>query len=620
MLAYATPLQKLFTFREYRHTTRLRRILEVANAKSTMESPNKRLKPSPGAFDQMNSGAPLQSTEQPVQHGDFQAPTGPRAFARNLHPGNSIGRGHVKFQQLHQTDRPRSKHALPGLSDWCLVKTKLGRRFVYNAQSQQSLWNTPREIQAAVDEFDRLELGPSERAPSARWAQRELQQMSDQGEAPQVNAAADDEGRAQRRRSESLQREDEEAAMAELARQAEHAEEQDAKEAAAEMGDLKAQKEVEIGYDSESSYEEVEVTDSEGEEEDGPEVAARSAQAPAQDEEPPQDEGPVEFGKDDIAYQLQAMGEDYELDPGEYGNPEDYEGEWEEGAEGLPLTNEDATNLFKDMLDDLHVSPFTPWDNLISDEVHRDSILNDDRYTVLNSMKARKETWDAWTREKIAQVREERAKMEKRDPHIPYLAFLADKAKPSLYWPEFKRKFKREDAMNDRKLGDKDREKLYRDHVSRLKLPESTRRADLQNLLRSMPLSALNASTTTDLLPQALLAHLHFISLPKSTREEMVQQHVARLPPAPEGADAEMDEQQRAEQVRKVAERAKREHAMRERERKVEEDKRKAEKEQRWAVRDLREQERELEAAGRVRGKGVMGYLDGEGNEDMNGE
>jgi hypothetical protein len=50
--------------------------------------------------------------------------------------------------------------------------------------------------------------------------------------------------------------------------------------------------------------------------------------------EEPLDEGPVEFEEDDIAYQMAEMhvGEEYGLDPGEYGD--DQEEEWEEGAEG----------------------------------------------------------------------------------------------------------------------------------------------------------------------------------------------------------------------------------------------------------------------------------------------
>jgi len=41
-------------------------------------------------------------------------------------------------------------------------------------------------------------------------------------------------------------------------------------------------------------------------------------------------------------------------------------------------------------------------------------------------------------------------------------------ATPKLYWPEFKRKFKKEPEMKDPKVVDRDREKYYRDYISRM--------------------------------------------------------------------------------------------------------------------------------------------------------
>jgi len=58
-----------------------------------------------------------------------------------------------------------------------------------------------------------MEEGPNEKAENAKWAEEDMRQKSKAGE----NRAANEEGRSRRRRSESLQREDEEAMMAELA-------------------------------------------------------------------------------------------------------------------------------------------------------------------------------------------------------------------------------------------------------------------------------------------------------------------------------------------------------------------------------------------------------------------
>jgi hypothetical protein len=239
-----------------------------------------------------------------------------------------------------------------------------------------------------------------------------------------------------------------------------------------------------VAYDSEGSYDEIEVTDSEFEDEEDQPQTTRQTGPGDQDGNPDDAEAPVEFGEDDIAYQLAAMGEDYGLDPGEYGSPGE---DWEEGDEGLPLTDVDAVCLFRDLLDDRRISPYTPWDALIADQSET-SIMNDNRYTVLPNMRARKEAWEAWVKDKAAQIQRDRLAMNKLDPKIPYLAFLDTKATPKLYWPEFKRKYKRDPELNDRKLSDKDREKLYRDHINRLKLPDSARKADLISLLKSMPI------------------------------------------------------------------------------------------------------------------------------------
>lgn len=578
-----------------------------------MESPNKRLKMSPPA-DEEADFVPLGGDDEDAGDDRYgfaaaeeadsslaAAPKGPRA---------QQGAGHFNRNAWNDPrnakDRPKSKHVLPGQEPWILIRTKYGRRFAHNTQTKESLWRIPNDVFQAVREFERAEREQREKGHNAAWAEQQLKEMQASSMAEQVNRKADEEGRSRRRRSESLQKEDEEAMMAELAADAEHKEEQDAREA------VKAVEEKDKpwrgGYDSgsDSDYEEVEVTDSEGEgDEDGQAGQDEDGQPEAQED------GPVEFGEDDIAYQLAAMGEDYGLDQGEYGSPDEEEG-WEEGAEGLPISDEDAAALFRDMLDDHRISPYTPWDKLITDESD-DGILMDDRYTVLPNMRTRKEVWEAWVKGAAARLKEERAKMERRDPRIPYLAFLSDHATPKLYWPEFRRKYKKDAVMNDRKLGDKEREKLYRDHINRLKLAETTRKADLVNLLKSIPLRDLNKFSTLDALPSLLLSNLHFISLSPPIRDQVVLQHISSLLPPPEEAqDGEISAEQRAEDEKKRADRHRREKALAERERRVDEERRRAEKEGRWARRDLREEERELQRAMKVQKGSLLNQLGGE--------
>lgn len=557
------------------------------------EMPNKRQKTFATQADFVSldhEGTRSESTSTPSQHHSHHPRGPPHAYAHSWPP----------------QDRPKSKHVLPGCEPWLLVKTKLRRRFVHNPDTKQSLWRIPAHVLPAVLAWEQSERDEKEKADNAAWAEQQLLQMRPSQPEPSpiiAGTAESSNASGRRRRSISLQREDEAALMAELAAQTgpnpmplpTHASTQPAPAAT-------------YGYDSDGSYEEVEVTDDEDEQDEAADQSREVAQADDETEQQQQSApettdpaAPVEFGEDDIAWQLAAMGEEYGLDEGEYGD-EPEEG-WEEGAEGMGLTAEDARNLFRDLLDDYRVSPFTPWDRIISDETDN-SILNDDRYTVLSTMKERREAFDAWARDKAAQIQAERATMHKSNPKIPYLTFLQEKASLKLYWPEFKRKYKREAEMNDRKLSDKEREKLYRDHISRLKMPESVRQADLQSLLRSVPLTSLNATSTVDNLPEQVLSHLHYVSLPAKLRDSVVAAHIKSLPMAP--ADGVTLGEGSLATGRGSDERRRREQALAAREAKVREDRRAQEKVADRARRDLQEGERELERAAAYERRSIL--------------
>lgn len=306
-------------------------------------------------------------------------------------------------------DRPKSKHIIPDCPPWLLVKTKLGRRFVYNPEEGQSFWKFPPDVMKCVIEYDRLEREKKER--------RGRGELSDEDKDIKDTEKPDDgEGAAPT------------------------AEPMPVRHAIPETR-----------HDESDDYEEVEVTDDEHE--DSPSKRRRL--------EAGTEEGPLEFKEDDMAYQLAAMGQEYGLDPGEYGDDQGHD--WEEGAEGLPLTEEDSAALFKDMLNDFHIDPYSPWEKLIEEG----KIIEDDRYTCLPNMKSRKEVWGEWSRERIHVLKEQKERQRKTDPRIPYFAFLERYATPKLYWPEFRRKYKKDAEMRDKKIADKDREKWYREYINR---------------------------------------------------------------------------------------------------------------------------------------------------------
>ncbi|CAD6580698.1 MAG: hypothetical protein ASARMPREDX12_000239 [Alectoria sarmentosa] len=470
--------------------------------------------------------------------------------------GKSTG-GHTNQQRPQPKDRTKLKYDIPGCEPWVLVKTKLGRRFVYNTETDKSFWRIPPDVLKGVTEFDRQER----------------------------------EKRIRQQRSEIGDGEHEELAVAE----AELATAADGSPTATpapgpSLGTNQETAQPTLDSDGEE-YEEVEVTDDE--EEGKPSKRQKTSEENV--------EQPVEFDEDDIAFQLAAMGQEYGLDPGEYGDGDGEE--LEDGAEGLALTEEDATALFKDMLSDQGISPYATWDKVIETGY----IVEDERYTVLPNMRSRKEVWGAWTRDTIAHLKAQREKEEKKDPKIPYFAFLQKNATPKLYWPEFRRKYRKEPEMYNNKLSDKDREKWYRDYISRLKLPEATVKSDLVNLLQSTPLYALNKSIKIHALPTTLLTDLRYISLRPAIRDPLIEVHISTLPPAP--TDLEISPEEQETQAKERQERQRRQEALAERQRQVQEEKKRQNGALRYSKGVLREGEEEVQRAMRVGKEGLLGHI-----------
>jgi hypothetical protein len=465
--------------------------------------------------------------------------------SRASHHAQREGRGGYeqnRDRRPQPIDKPKSKHHIPGCEPWILVHTKLGRRFVYNPDKNQSYWRIPDKLKDGILALDQQRI---------------------------------------KEKAEALVRGQMEATVEEAPGAAQNP----ARPTPLTGSDQDAQ---DNGEDI-SEYEEVEVTDDE-EDENAPK---------RQRTEDPTADDPVEFNEDDIAFQLAAMGQDYGLEPDEYGdgNMED----WEDGAEGDELTQEDSSALFKDLLNDSGMSPYSPWDKIVEEG----KLVDDTRYTALTSMKARKEVWEEWSRDKIKQLREQRAKEEKKDFRIPYLAFLQKHATPKLYWPEFKRKYKKEPEMRDATLSDKDRENWYRGHINRLKLPQSTLKTDLLNLLKSQPLSVLNNTTLPAHLPPAILTDIKYISIEPDTRDPLIEAFIATLPLPPLVAVENQDE----DAMRERTDRERRQKALEERERRVSEEKRRQRRNLELGKGRLREEEADIARAMNVTKKGLKDHL-----------
>ncbi|KIV99303.1 uncharacterized protein PV09_08964 [Verruconis gallopava] len=436
-------------------------------------------------------------------------------------------------------DRPKHKYEIPGCAPWVLVKTKLGRRFVHNTKTKESLWKFPDHVMKSVVEFDRRE--------------REKQERRERGEASDI--------------------------------------EDDAAEMAASK-EVKVVPVQQADNDEDSSeYEEIEVTDSEAD--DGGEADVADTQRPSEGFAQTEDQGPREFTEEDMMYQLESMqqGEGgYDFEPGAY-----YE-------EEPPLSEEDANALFRDLLEDHHISPFTPWDRIIE----AGHIIDDERYLALPTMKARRECFDRWSHDKIQALKEQREKQAKQDPRIPYLQLLDEHASVKLYWPEFKRKFRKEAAMKDLRLADKEKEKLYREHVKRLSMEKDVLKKDLTSLLKSVPLGKLNRGTSLSALPSEVVGDLRYISLPAKIRDAMIEAYISTLDPAPSNGEGVEDAEA---EVQKRRDRERREQALRDREERVREAKRRHQRDLRYGRERLKEKEEELERAMKVGKEGLRGHF-----------
>lgn len=471
-----------------------------------MESPPKRLRPSSSpSAEYILLDPPTTDTD------DLKTKFG---YTHNPHdlPRKREYLHHPAFLRRHAQDRPDSAHALLGHSPWLLVRTRFGRRFVHNPVTNVSLWRVPEGLWGAVKEWETAEGERKEKEENAKWAEEELGKMRGPREAERKGEAEEEGQRKRRRRSESLQREDEEAMMAEL-----HAEEEQGGDAVVRTYEPIAG---DMGYDSEGSYEYVEVTDSEGEEAD--EGAARFSEEARDDEQEDAEEGnpdpgPVEFGEDDIAYQLAAM----EAETSDYDM-----GNEEPSFDDENPDEEYATTHFHALLDAHHISPFTPWDRLITNH----ALLNDPRWTVLPTTKARRAAFDVWVRDRAAALRAQPRKAE--HPRIAFLAFLAHTVTPKkgtavLYWAEFRRKYAREVVMRERKWGEKERERVYREYVRKLKLSEEERRRDLRALLERGP---DEEKWEDGVVPEWVRGLVEFFCLPERVREDVVREFVESLP------------------------------------------------------------------------------------------
>ena len=295
-----------------------------------------------------------------------------------------------------------------------LVTTKKGRTFVHNLETKESLWTAPPELQEIINVMPPVDREQEKRERVERRRRRA-------------------ERRAEEERMKAVEKRAQAVAAGIVEPVAKKARVEDSGEQVtpAAPGTVKTPQPTQPVAAPDEEMEEEEEYESEEE-----------------DEKP---SGPQEFTEEDIAWQLEQMAEQYGL------VDEDFE-------EGDELAPEESIAIFREMLDEYAISPYSTWNDALP------KFVDDQRYTVINTTKARKDVFMAWCKDRSHQLRLEKEKAKKVDPRIPFWAFLKEHSSAKLFWAEFKRKWRKEPLMKDTKLSDKEREKMYRDFVARMSL------------------------------------------------------------------------------------------------------------------------------------------------------
>ncbi|KAK6361573.1 hypothetical protein TWF730_005293 [Orbilia blumenaviensis] len=440
-------------------------------------------------------------------------------------------------------DKPKTKRPIPDASPWLLVTTKKGNSFIHNPETKESLWDAPDSLKSAIESLEKLSLTEERDRERIRRRQSALdRQQREQDEAFANQVEAEGEGEEEYYEDDYEGQEDDETPVSHGVKR------QVSAPAEGEEGDYY--------YDDED----------EDFDEEHDEKRLRMEAG-----------GPVEFTEDDIAWQLGDIAAQYGLEDEDMGETDD-------------LAPEDGALLFKDLLNDLNVSPYSTWDSELP------KLVEDGRYTALPTTKMRKQVFGEWCQERIAILKKEKEKEIKKDPRVAYLAFIEANATPKLYWAEFKRKFKKEAVMKDVKVTDKVKENYYRDYISRTKTSIETRENDLRKYLKTV--KDLKRGTIIDNLPPSVECDIRYVALPKDKRESIVESHMRSLPEDAGEDDSSKDNRERQRR------------ALEDREAAVRREQFYNKKEIARGKEALRETEMEIKRAMNVGKEGLLGHLE----------
>ncbi|KAK9457369.1 hypothetical protein V1511DRAFT_485965 [Dipodascopsis uninucleata] len=434
-----------------------------------------------GHYYYYNKNTKESTYERPKLQGnvpDSKLPTGPRAFRndrqtrggrRSAYGGkhkndhrlasqeqqwmNAYSSNHQQYDPGHHRHnhqgsgfhhRPRKKEItrlmrpLP-IAPWFIVVTNHGRPFVYNQETKESKWLPPPNVQVALDEMDREELilmiARCRGLKTGRSGTRLLVKRQPGGASANessVLSVHESTGTHTQNTQDEEEIDESEFMMP-----------PDSDDDSVPHPIIRQRNRSVSDNDDDDD-------DDDEEEEEEEEEENQSSEEDEDDSEEEVDsdlEAAIEFNEDDIEYQINALlAEDPNL-----------QAEAEVEEEEIPYA--ERVKSFKEMLFDLNVNPYSPWET----EMHK--LVDDPRYILFHTMADRRVLFDEWSRDRIAELKALKQNEPKLDPKEQFLEFLRSYATPKLFYLEFKRKYRKDPSFRDSPLTDREKEKLYRQYI-----------------------------------------------------------------------------------------------------------------------------------------------------------
>ncbi|WVQ67803.1 uncharacterized protein L199_006008 [Kwoniella botswanensis] len=447
-------------------------------------------------------------------------------------------------EKKKKKEKPKVKVPVPGTT-WTRVTTTEGNVFYFEKESKKSEWTVPEEIKEQVEALEAEEKASREQKEREEREQAEKERLERLKEIERIRLEVEEE---------------------------------------------KKQKQLEVERKRKQREEEGEDRDSKI-----PKVNDEGVQDVEQNGDENGDEDEEHFGpqdEEDEAEWMKAVAAEFaeadqQLEAEKQKTAEEIRKEEEEAAkkvfavpEKVQVSPEEGRALFKALLIEKDINPFSPWDQSLP------LFINDPRYVLLSSQKDRQEVYDEYCRDVGRARRLAKASgasgsgdKKKSDPEKEYKALLREEVTSTrTRWDDFRKKWKKDRKFYAFGRDDRDREKVFKTHLREL---GERKRADAQRaekdfyeLLKESDHPITSSSVWSDVKKHIYRDPRYDAVGSSSLREELFNNHIKNLASSSStnGSEKKLS---KAEEAAKR--RAKAEASLRERENKIKAEKEKIE-------------------------------------------